>query len=318
MDAMTTAPRYAPQGWTFPQAVLAAACIVIGTGIAAFGFIDLYLTITHLIAPWWGSWAWTVILLGEGAALGAYLASLLALLRLVSVPRALAVFLGGYLALFAAGSLTLMLYAGRVSAPDLVSHAIVPVSFFGYLLLAKVLVRHLSAAPPTALDGARADARRYAMDLLRDRKGITWRWRPSVPSLLRRQVFSGRFPATVAAAVRESLREYGEPWEPAVRSWVLGAEGLNLTARAEADAQKAASAIASEAPVAVPVGTPAPRQPARQNGAPDRAKARAKAKRLLTDNPGMLLADVAARTGLSERTVSRIKADLPTPLRVAK
>lgn len=306
------------KGWTFWQLVLGVACVLIGTGIAAFGFIDLYLTITHLIAPWWGSWSWTVILLGEGAALGAYLASLLAVLRLVAVPRALAVFLGGYLALFAAGSLTLMLYAGRASAPDLVSHAIVPVSFFGYLLLAKVLVRHLSAPAPTAADNALSDARLYAMDLLRDRKGAAWRWLPSVPSLLRRQVLTGRLPAAVTVAVRESLTAYGQPWEPAVREWVLGPEGLNLSARADADARKAASAIASETPAGAPAATPAPRQRRRQAGTTDLARARAKAKRLLTANPGIPLADVAARTGLSERTVSRIKGELPTPLRVAR
>jgi hypothetical protein len=241
-----TAPKHARKPWTIPQAILAGACTVLGVAIAVFGFTDIYLSVTHLLHNWWGDWSWTVILLGEGAALGAYLASLLADLRLAKVPRALGLVLAGYLALFAAGSLTLMLYAGHASAPDLVSHAIVPVSFFGYLLLAKVLVRHLSAPPPSVLDGALADSRRYAMDLLRDRKGVLWRWRPSVPSLLRRQVLTGRLPAVVTAAVRKSLAEYGDPWERAVRAWVLGEEGLNLSARAEADSRKAASEIARD------------------------------------------------------------------------
>lgn len=120
-------------------------------------------------------------------------------------------------------------------------------------------MRHLSAEPPTALDGALADARRYAMDLLRDRKGIAWRWRPSVPSLLRRQVLTGRLPAVVVAAVRESLPEYGSPWEPAVREWVLGAEGLNLSAQAEVASRAAAETIrqqAAQEPPEVPSGVP--------------------------------------------------------------
>jgi hypothetical protein len=55
----------------------------------------------------------------------------------------------------------------------------------------------------------------------------------------------------------------------------------------------------------------------RQMTAADRAKARAKAVRLLAANPAMPLADVVAKTGLSERTVSRIKSDMPTPIRAA-
>ena len=78
---------------------------------------------------------------------------------------------------------------------------------------------------------------------------------------------------------------------------------------------------ATPLPVATPEDTPAatpePRQTARQNPATDRAKANAKARQLLTANPGIPLAVVAARSGVSERTASRIKSSLPIPLRVA-
>src|SRR5262249_9405091 len=68
---------------------------------------------------------------------------------------------------------------------------------------------------------------------------------------------------------------------------------------------------------AAPVATPQARQPTRQPAASERAKANAKARRLLTANPGMPLADVAEKSGVSERTASRIKSGLPVPLRVA-
>lgn len=321
-DVTNTPPRHARQPWTGTQFLIAAACITIGVGIAAFGFIDLYLTITHLIYGWWGTWSWTVILLGEGAALGAYLAALLAGLRLAKMPRALSVFLACYLALFATGSLTLMLYAGRSSAPDLVSHAIVPVSFFGYLLLAKVLVRHLTAPERTALDDAMADARRYAMDVLRDRKGITWRWKPSVPSLLRRQVLTGRLPASVVTAVRKSLAEYGDPWEGAVRDWVLGADGLNLSAQAEVASRKAVSDIARSEPPAEPETVPESRPQARPEARP---QARSGAALKLTPaksrnmTPGDLVPNVQAMLE-AYGTVSQaqVKRDLSVGTEKAK
>jgi hypothetical protein len=70
-------------------------------------------------------------------------------------------------------------------------------------------------------------------------------------------------------------------------------------------------------PQAAPVASPEPRQKARQLATSERAKANAKARRLLTANPGMPLADVADKSGVSERTASRIKSGLPVPLRVA-
>lgn len=70
-------------------------------------------------------------------------------------------------------------------------------------------------------------------------------------------------------------------------------------------------------PQDTPAATPEPRQKTRQPAATDRAKANAKARRLLLANPGMPLADVAEKSGVSERTASRIKSGLPVPLRVA-
>jgi hypothetical protein len=76
-------------------------------------------------------------------------------------------------------------------------------------------------------------------------------------------------------------------------------------------------------PAGLPDGTPLSttdvRQIGRQKGAtPDateRAKMNAKAKRLLSATPRPTLAEVADKTGLSERTVSRINSKLPDRLK---
>lgn len=60
------------------------------------------------------------------------------------------------------------------------------------------------------------------------------------------------------------------------------------------------------------------RQDKRRMNATERAKAHAKARRLLSANWSMPIADVASQTGLSPRTVDRIKAKMPTPIGAAR
>ena len=79
-----------------------------------------------------------------------------------------------------------------------------------------------------------ADARRYALDLLRDRKGRLWRFR--VPSLLKRQVLR-------AAPRQSSPRRSGtarhmaarSKWETAVEEWVTSGltQGVRMAATVE-------------------------------------------------------------------------------------
>lgn len=79
------------------------------------------------------------------------------------------------------------------------------------------------------------------------------------------------------------------------------------------------------APRAMPDEPPAATLPSRQRGrqkaatpdATEAARRRAKAARLLSATPAPALADVKAKTGLSERTLSRIKSELPRRLHVA-
>ena len=91
-------------------------------------------------------------------------------------------------------------------------------------------------------------------------------------------------------------------------------------------AMTAAPVTPPDAPAASPGISPPPapgpgqpdRHGKRQPSASDRAKASAKARRLMIANPAMPLADVAARSGVSERTASRIKGTLPRQLHVAE
>lgn len=258
---MTVMPEHArAEGWTVPQAALGAAVGVLGVAVAILGFIDIYLTITHLLHAIWGDWAWTVIVLGEGSAAGSYLGWLLLDLK-DRPPRRVQVFLAVYLTAFMAGSLVLNLYAGRGSVPGLVSHAVVVAAFFGYLIFVKILVARLSADARTrAMEQAVTDARRHAIDLCRDQKGVLWRFR--VPSLLRRQILTGRLPDEVRVAVAEHVRAGRTAgWEAKVREWVFRELRIDLIAAAASE--KAARDIAASTPPGEPESAPEARPGAR-------------------------------------------------------
>lgn len=144
------------------------------------------------------------------------------------------------------------------------------------------------------------------------------RWQREAPALLRARIRSGALGDDVTAAVTESVRAgRSGGWEQAVRDAVTRAvtEGDKLTADVRQERQRI------EKTNEVPVTRQKASQPARQKSATSpatkRARARAKATAILTDNPATPLADVAARSGVSERTAQRIKSGLPTRLRVA-
>lgn len=230
---MTGMALHARKDWKGAHIALGVAVAALGLAIGVLGFLDIYLSVTHLLYPIWGDWSWTVIVLGEGSFAGCYLGWLLLVLR-DKPPTRIRIFLVAYLSVFAAGSFVLMLYAGRKSIPGLASHAIVVAAFYGFLLFVKVLIHRLSTDPAArALEEELADARQHAIDLVRDRCGISWRL--AAPRLLRRQITSGRFPHAVMAAVRDSLGEYGPSWEPAVGTWI--ADGLAIRVKAETQAE---------------------------------------------------------------------------------
>ena len=165
------------------------------------------------------------------------------------------------------------------------------------------------AKAPGEEEIARADARRYAIDLLRAELGR--RWRLSAPRLMRRQVVTGRLPHAVTAAVRESVSSpYADPWEPVVERWVV--DGLTKGVKVAAEVTREKQAIRASAVASEPAGddTLASRQTARQADSSSRAQKQAKVRRLLTDGKARTTADVARLAGVSESTVDRIKRSI--------
>ena len=241
--------------WTVPEAILAGACALLGLAITVFAFADIYLTVTHLVAPWFHGWSWTVPLCAEGFFSGTYAGWLLLELR-DDPPRTVRVVLAMLLTSFAAASLALNLAASE-GAADSVAHGVVVAAFFGYLMFAKIMVRRLTADPADkAMDTALAAARLYAIDVIRAERGRLWRL--SVPALLRRNVLTGR----LADEVREVITERVESgrtagWEKAVRTWVLGPDGLALHEQSAAEAEGVRESITRALPTA-PHVPPAP------------------------------------------------------------
>jgi hypothetical protein len=177
----------------------------------------------------------------------------------------------------------------------------------------KRMVVHNVTSYPVAV--AREEARLLAIDVARASLGR--RWKRHAPAVLRHHLTNGTLPADVAQACEAAAYGRSAIAEPA-EQWVTDA----LAARDKAVAKVRAQKRALDPTAATPEDAPQPRQnsrqPARQGGASENARKRAKAKRLLSATPVPTLADVADKTGLSERTVSRIKSGLPASLDEAR
>jgi hypothetical protein len=246
--------------WTFWECTLAAAYGLLCVLVGFFAFIEIYFTVTHLVHPWMGDWAWIVPASAEGMFTGLYAGWLLLDLK-DTPPREVTWMLGSLLAASAAGSYWLNIYAARGIVPDAIAHVIVVTAFYGVLVMAKILVRRLRTTPEErAARTALADAQAHARDMLRSGLGFWWRFR--APVLLRRQLRSGRLPAKVTEAVASGARFGGSTvWEPAVETWIAAA--VTVPERT-AEVLRAARAEAS----APPAGTASPEAPAAPAGAP--------------------------------------------------
>ena len=160
------------------------------------------------------------------------------------------------------------------------------------------------------------DARLHARDLIRAATEAD----PSltVPAALRRAVRAGRLPAAVVTAVDSGLRFGGAAqWEPAVENWVTSGlmQSVKMTVSMERQ-KREIERQAQPSPEPSPDGQrdrqAAPRKPVSQT-----AKNRAKVTRLLNANTGLSNAEIAAKAGVSESTVTRIKREMPVPIRSA-
>lgn len=178
------------------------------------------------------------------------------------------------------------------------------------LLKRRMVLANVNSYP---LAAALEEARLHMRDIARAHYG-RWRWRLDTPSVLRSRIRHGRLGDEVMSAVTSAVaigRSGG--WEAAVRQAVIQAvtEGDKLSAGMKQERRQIATP-----PPRQDDSQPA-RQKARQKGATTTRQKRAKATRLLTASPTMPLAEVAAKSGVSERTAQRIKSGLPRQLHVA-
>lgn len=238
-----------PKPWTTGQALLAGFLALEGLAITVPAFAVIWLTVTHLVRPWFGSWSWTVPACTEIAFTGIYLTGLL--LEWRDEP-------GGWLRpalLTALGSASLWLNvsAAHGIVASAVAHAVVVTTFFGFLLAAKEAVRRLRSrrgrpgritlaewlAHPlrsltlwrwmaawgersTARAAMRYNAMLYAIALAQSdaRIGHTLLlWRRRLPVTLRYQLGTGKLPPDVERAI---VTSYGgvEIWQAPVAAWV--------------------------------------------------------------------------------------------------
>lgn len=306
---------HAREGWTSPQLALAAVYVTLCPLIGLFAFVEIYQTVTHLVNPWFGNWDWTVPASAEGMFTALYAGWVLLELR-DDPPARVRLVLGAFLSACGLASYALNIWAAHGIVPDALAHAIVVTAFFGVLIFGKVLVRRLKVTPAERkTEAAMTDARQHAIDLLRDRRGLLWRWR--VPSLLRRQVLAGRLPDEVRSEVSLKVgagRTSG--WEETVRAWVFRELSIDLIAAAAEE--KAAAGIAGNPPggehrdtrETAPQARPAARSGARPEARPGPAlKLPASRSRNMT--PGDLEPHVSAMLeAYGQVSQARVKRDL--------
>lgn len=307
---LLTAARHRAQRASWGK--LRAVIIMLAAMLAPVFFLDMFLTVTHLLGPSFGRWAWTVPAATEGSFTVLYLLDLylqhlgkpMGWLRWAPYP-------------FAAASLFLNVYASWGNIPAMTGHAVVTIAFFLPLLAGEAAVRSLSVSEAAVrFTTEMADARRYALDLVRDRKGIWWRLK--VPSLLKRQILHSRPPAAVTAAVNDGLAFGGAAkWEPAVEEWVTN--GLTQSEKMTVKVAAKKREIERQAQPSPEPSTDGQRdrQPASRKTVSAAVRTRQKVTRILTANPGMPVKEVAAKARVSESTVARIKKEMPVPIRAA-
>lgn len=296
---MTDMTPRAPRGWK----ALRLAVIAAGLLLAPVFFGVMFVTVTALVRPAFGWWAWSVPAATEGSF--AFLYGLDLLLQWRGKPM-------GWLRLtpypFAVASLLLNVWADRASVPGMVGHAAVTCAFFLPLLAGESAVRSLAVSD----DQIRAEAEtrsacRYARDLLRDQRGPFWRWR--VPSLLRTQVLR----RTPPAMVRDAIAAGPEQWEAAVHAWLRRGLTRGDLLAAEEKIEKRAIAKAAEPEPDAPQAAqaPAPRRPSRATGAKARTgSAKDRAAKEYRANRSLSSRQLADMTGVSPSTCLRLMRDI--------
>jgi Protein of unknown function (DUF2637) len=329
---LSRARELAAQPRVLLGAVIVAGCL----GLTVPAFAVLFLTVTRLLRPWFGHWAWTVPICTETGYVVVYLADLLMemcerpvrWLRFVPLP-------------FVAASLWLNVYAADGHLAAMVGHAVVTVTFFGTLAVAKMAARRLirargdapkrDAIPlsrwlasrrtigmwkrmvlqdvmsyPVAV--AREEARMLAIDLVRASCGR--RWKRKVPALLRHHLVTGTLPSDLAQACEAA--SYGRAViDGPAEKWVTDALTAGTRTAAKVKAEKRVIEREAAAADATPKPAAKPRQRTGQRRGTSRGTTQADKRAIvlsaLADNPERTDVDIAAAAGVSAKTVSRYR-----------
>jgi hypothetical protein len=306
--------RPATSDWTPGQKWYAAGLVALGLGISVIAFRVIYQTVTALATPYMRQWPWSAVVSCEIAFVFLFGLGILLAWRKVPSPVLRGLFMG----LLIAGSVILNVWAARGNVPDMVIHLVVVCAFFAVLLTGKAAFTLLRGSkvradriggaewiahplhslrlqrwmatwgePSRAIAHARYMRLLYAIAVAQSDVGrAPFRWRRKLPVTLRYQLSTGLLP------------DAGEDWQATLAAHVRGE--LH-------PATPAATVTPPDMPAKTTVTTPPARQAPRRADAAERDRQRAKAKRLLSATPAPTLAEVAAKTGLSERTLSRIK-----------
>jgi Protein of unknown function (DUF2637) len=167
---------------------------------------------------------------------------------------------------------------------------------------------------------AREEARMLALDLAAAVFGK--RWKRDAPVVLRHQLRAGTLPDDVSRLCAMAEQGLAPALATPVEEWVTKAQRERVTAVARVRRETRAIEQGADSPPAAtgsaPSDAPAKPRAARQNAVSANAAKRAKAERLLRANPALSRAEVVKRSGVSERTADRIRAQLPRQLHVAE
>lgn len=310
MTALTRNPVRLSGG----QRVLATAILLLALAVTPIFFIVMFLTVNKMLGPGFDGWAWTVPVATEAVFMLLFLWALL--MEWMRRPKR-ALWLAPYP--FAVMSAFLNVWAARGTVPGMAGHLAVTLAFFVPVTFAKTGVRSLLVTDPERERSlALADARAHARDILRSALGPLWRWR--APVLLRRQLRSGRLPASVMAAVEscDAAR-----WERSVETWITAAVVLperfaGVLAAARAEASQSAPAGAPDVTSGVTgneaAGVPADASGVTPGSAPQSAPESAPAVRGVT--PGRASGGASGRHArlVPSKATDEELADLVVPL----
>ena len=286
---------------TAGQWALSVTAGVLMLGLAALAFSGMFQSVRTEMVPFFGSLAWIVPI---GVDLGIVILILAGiLLEWLAMPMAPLRYIAAF---FMGCTVWLNVLAAHGQAAGVVGHLALPVLFVASVEAVRHAVRRRS--------GLAAGTVREGIPVAR------WILAPAATFLLWRRMVLWQVTSYRSALDREQLRRrtiarlraaHGSGWKAEADSAVVWQLVNGIDVEDAADAVATTLSTPPATPADAPKARQGTRQASRQPDATERARAHARARRLLAATPPPKLADVAMKTGLSERTLSRIRNERP-------